>query len=351
MKLLLLVVLLSIQQVAVATVFPSSRLARPLSGLVDKSSYLVAGTHRMVASGYALYSGQLPTLSQGPDDFEHRKTGEGHLFIFQDELAAGNRIFSRSIYRDRADNETATIHAEGELSPESGLVNIDGLIIFSNTDSDNNVWRLASGYRLQREGSTSLQVSDDPKDDTESQKLAFEKSKDYRIYRGQRDLGTIGNISVIVTETITINGYNPYVVYRHRVWRTDHSHIVGEELSVGTYSLIAIDPFKIEATVIGSYRSFEVGVRPTGSRLHYDFSDSHLTDGNHDERTTVELTMIENAKVWQQIDGNIGVAGSVASSRLIAHLRDKGNAKAARIALELDNELVKTAHLLLEDGG
>lgn len=306
-----------------------------------KTSCLLPSVHQLVASGYALYSAQLPSIVDKIDDLELATAGRGDLLISQDELADGGRIFSRAVYQN---DRGTTLHTGGQFSQEGGSVNVDSFVISNGVDT-NSVIRLTSSYGLQRVNDSLLRLSSSEGEGEVELHLGFEKSKDYRVYRGQREASTADGESVTVTETITINGHNPYVVYRHTSWQTtEDPEPVAEELSIGSYPFKAINALKIDAKVVETSRSDSAvsNHRPVSTEISYNFDGSSLTEISEGEVTwTVNLELIEDSDVWLEFEGNTGFTGSGLSTLLVRQLRDKGKTDAALIAEELDSELTR----------
>ena len=68
----------------------ASNLAVPIGKLIGRDkAYLARSVHKMVASGYRLYSGNLPYENTYDDDYVD-------ILIYQDRLRDGSRIYARS---------------------------------------------------------------------------------------------------------------------------------------------------------------------------------------------------------------------------------------------------------------
>ena len=322
-----------------------------MSSRVVRSSYLAnqleKSVHQMVASGYALYSGHLPSVPSVPEGLDgDYDNGVGNLFILQNELVNGQRVYSKSVYGDeKIPSKTTTIQSGGMFFSASNMVLIDSLIIFPNqptfgTTDDVFSIELANRYRLERANDTLLRASSH-KGGLEFH-IGFEKNNNYRIWQGQREIDNEGTTTV-VTETITINGYNPYVIYRHTS-RTElragklADRPINEELSVGIYPFAAINPFKVEAKVIET-RQYQASPRPVSTEISYNFGDNNLTELRDGEVAwTVDLQLVEDSDIWLEFEGNPGFTGAGLESLLVQQLLDKGRTNEALIAERLRKE-------------
>ena len=310
----------------------------PVAGYVVSfySNPLLPSVHQLVASGFTLYSARLPTIYKKVDDLAEQAIAvQGHLLVSPDGLIDGLTVCCQANY---VADPTTALRAVGVFSQESGRVSADNLVVANNFDLSGTVALLIDGYNLKFADDL-LRLSSS-KDGLEIS-LGFERSNHYRVYRGQREVDNGDGTPVVVTETITINGYNPYVVYRHTSWQTD-GDLTNSELSIGRYSMLALNPLKVDAKVIQTeQQSLAANPRPVSTDVTYFFGDNTLKEYNDEGEIawTVDLQLIADSDVWLQYEGNIGITGSGVETLLIDQLRRRGDDKAARIAEELAGAL------------
>ncbi len=309
---LLLVLLLG---VAGSGVF-ASNLAAPIVTLIGGGkAYLARSVHKMVASGYRLYSGNLAYQNTRAD-----------ILIYRDHLRDGARIYARS----KDVTMDAVAHAEGIYAQER--VYLQAAVVLPE-QKQNELWQhMLSDYELHRQGDD-LRASFS--DGWGVFDRRFAPSSDYRVYRGERP-GVETDITIV--ETITVNGYNPYVVYRHTAWHdTTTDEIISEELSIGTYSYLAINPTAIDAEVVASYGE---RAQPVSTGTQYGLLGGKLTTFAENQKSTgTVLAKIIDSEVYHRFEGNPGFTGSELAVRLVEQLRERGLNDAAKIAEELAAEL------------
>lgn len=138
----------------------------------------------------------------------------------------------------------------------------------------------------------------------------------YRVYRGQFDYRELPASNVI--ETITINGNNPYVVYRHtqRVIK-ESGEVIGDRLSIGIYPRKTLQPFLVEEKAVISEGSDVV--RHNRYQLLPD-NEGNMTLNYgvqvNDNSKKIPLPLIKQSDVWNEYEGNIGTTGAGIESML-----------------------------------
>lgn len=297
---------------------------------------LLPSVHQLVASGFSLYSAHLSTIHGNVDDLAEQAIAiQGHLLVSPDGLIDGLTVCCQANY---AEDQTTALRIVGVFSQESGRVNVENLVVANNFNLSGTVALLINGYNLKFADDL-LRLSSS-KGGVEIN-LWFERSNHYRVYRGQREIDN-GQTPVVVTETITINGHNPYVVYRHTSYQTD-GDLTNSELSIGRFPMMAINPSKVDAKVIQTeQQSLETAnPRPVSTDVTYFFGDNTLKEYNDKGEIawTVDLQLIEDSDVWLEFEYNIGITGSGVEKMLIDQLLSKGDDKAAQIAKELADAL------------
>lgn len=310
---------------------------------VKGGSYL-ASIHQLVASGYVLYEAQLPSALETVFDLDNVKAKQGAIFLFQDKLADGSSIISKTIYKDdQTDQLTSFLHTDGVFSQESEMVNIATVVLYGDIGNFGTISLLGS-YGLKRANDSLLRAS--WHEGGFDLNIGFEQSKNYRVYRGQQTIDSEnGNPPVTVTETITINGYNPYVIFRHTSWKKEDEQFKDEELSIGTYPFLAINPFKVDAKIIKKRQSSTTEdnyYRPVlaDADISYNFDGLTLSElGEGEVKRTIDLQLVKDSDIWLEFEGNPGFTGAGLASLLVQQLRDKGKTKEAEIAEQLFNEL------------
>lgn len=339
---LLLIVAIVVGGSSVSSVGSTAPVAGSVVSLYRQP--LLKSVHQMVASGYTLYSTRLPTIYKSVGDIEQAIAMQGHLLIPSDGLVDGSPVCCQAVYGSDLNPQSNTMRAlqtVGIFSQESGMVEVSYFSVFDGFSLDGAIW-LTGDYPLKRFSDDLLRLST-TKDDGFSVNLGFERSKDYRVYRGQREIDDGDGNAITVTETITINGHNPYVIYRHTSWEVDEHH-TNYELSIGTYPFMAMNPSFVKAKVIETDQEIADGnLRPVSTDISYIFEDNTLTERNDEGEAlwTIGLQLIEDSDVWLQFEGNIGITGGGLATMLVEQLhRKKGDqALATAIANELANEL------------
>lgn len=302
---------------------------------------LLKSVHQQVASGYSLYSAKLPAVLEGINDLEQARAVQGYLLLSSDRLIDGSAVCCQAVHTDDSQaSAQQALHTVGIFSQESGMVDVSYFSVFDNFSLDGTTW-LTSDYHLKRVNDKLLRLS--ASEDGMEIHLGFERSKDYRVYRGQRQVDRDDGSKITVTETITINGHNPYVIFRHTSWQVDQ-HSTNDELSIGYRPMLAINPPLVHATVVETDQSQHLEVnnpRPVSTDISYIFDGNTLTERNGEGEVawSVALELIENSDVWLEFEGNSGVTGGGIETRLVDQLRNKGMDRAAQIAEELANQL------------
>ena len=313
----------------------------------------------MVATGHGLYWAQLPSVLEKVDVLKlgSSRATQVYLLVQHDELADKSEVSSGIVYQDDRGEQTATLETEGVFSQESKRVDVDSFFISNKTNTD-NVILLVGSYGLERVNDDLLRISID-KDGLELH-LGFERSKDYRIYRGQRKIDNGADVTPShyrysnVTETITINGHNPYVIYRYTtVW---HVESLYTELSIGTYPFKTVegsDDFLVDSRIIesrgrGPAESVittspkEYNTRPASTDISYRFDGNTLSEINEDGEWRIDLQLVSDSDVWLEFEGDPQPQWGgyyPISDNLIKQLNNKGKTEVARIATELAQEM------------
>ena len=143
----------------------------------------------------------------------------------------------------------------------------------------------------------------------EAHAISMQPVNDYRVYRGEISYPRLppDDTGTRIVETITINGNNPYIVYRHKaVIKSSHGRTYKDErFSVGIYSHITISSHIKETHVeemLGSK-----GEAGGGYFLEPDKDGNMiLKEGSHE----VTLELIKQSEVWNKYEGNIGTTGA-----------------------------------------
>ena len=309
---------------------------------------LLKSVHQMVASGYALYSARLPTIYQTvSDDIEHAIAMEGHLLVPSGGLIDGKPVCCQAVYAGdlhplHSGKAIRALQTVGIFSQESGMVETSHFTVFAGFTLDGTIW-LTGDYSLKQASDDLLRLTA-TKDDGWSVALGFKRNKNYRVYRGQREIDDGDGNAITVTETITINGHNPYVIYRHTSWEVDEHH-TNYELSIGTYPSMAMNPSFVIAKIIETNQGVADGnLRPVSTDISYIFEDDALTERSREGEVlwTIGLQLIEDSDVWLEFEGNIGITGAGLATMLVDQLRSRKNGQelvVTRIADELANEL------------
>ena len=326
-----------------AIVVAGSSASAMTTTAIDKSFHLTrGGIHQLVASGYVLYEAKLPSVLETLLDLNTVEAKQGGIFLFQDELVDGSRVISKVFYTDKqTDQLTALFQTNGVFSQESEAVDVETLTLAGDTNTYGTI-SLVSSYGLKRVSDSRLSASWQESGFDIS--IGFEQSKDYRVYRGQRTVDNKqgGDTPITVTETITINAYNPYVIYRHTSWNGEG--IRDEELSIGSHPFLAIN-FKVDGKIIERQQSSMTGdnySRPVLTDITYNFDGQTLSERSEEGGNwSIDLQRVKDSDFWLEFEGNIGFTGASLASMLVHQLRDKGKTNEAEIAEELLGELKK----------
>ena len=138
------------------------------------------------------------------------------------------------------------------------------------------------------------------------------QANNYRIYQGERPITSISGREGKFVETITINGENPYIIYRHAQMILPNGEVYGDRFSVGIYPRIVSNPFLIKEKMISVEGSDFIG-QTRYNLLTDDEGNMTLQYGNN---TEVTLQLIKDSDVWNEFEGNFGTTGAGIEDRL-----------------------------------
>ena len=148
----------------------------------------------------------------------------------------------------------------------------------------------------------------------EAHTVNMQPVNNYRVYRGEISFSIWPSDAADIrgVETITINGNNPYIVYRHKAVITSKFGKTSkdERFSIGIYSHIASN-YRIEETYIEKMLDSK-GKSGDGYLLEPD-NDGNIT--LTEESYKVPLQLIKQSDVWNEYTHS-GEAGAVAKDML-----------------------------------
>ena len=317
--LLSLILLISLKtETLAANVLRPPSLLRPQS-LILQSFKQISALQReidmLVARGYMLFAGEFPN-----NELEGVIGKE--FILIRDMLSPVYRYGENQVAtRNSSHKLTSKGISEGGRAPLGGDgkdVNVDNLIYIPWGETDLQKSRFGwYHYRLETTDGSYPELPAEIESFkllTPAHTVEMRPVKHFRIYQGEKPLqdivpGIVGK----VRETITINGNNPYVVYRHtQVIR--ESGEVSDRLSVAIYPYISLQPhlLKEEAVIIE-------GTDAVGSKKYQLFSnvsdDSNNITLNYgslvtDSSTKIPLQLIKQSDIWNEHEGKLGATGA-----------------------------------------
>ena len=122
--------------------------------------------------------------------------------------------------------------------------------------------------------------------------IAMHPVNDYRVYRH----ASADTRQREIINTLTINGWNPYIVYRHTHIAEAGGRVVAEVLSEGRYPAPAVNDYAIE--VFSAEIRGLVDVQH-GNYKFYRGDNSHLNED-------IPLTLVRDTEVWNEYPGSLG---------------------------------------------
>lgn len=309
-----LIVLALCSQAVFAGVLRPPSLARP-QGLLLRSFVHISELQRevdmLVARGYLLFAGEFHNdklevigkefiLIRDADSPVYRY-GENKLAFEWSDRLLGTKGISKS-FKDELSSTTTYLHAQDHMYLPDDTTRAQK----SRLGWYNYILETADGS--YPEVPTEINML---KLKTLDRTVELQPVRNYRIYRGSTPLQDIvPNLAGHVTETVVINGNNPYVVYRHtQVVR--ESGEVSDRLSIGIYPRIALQPYLVDEQSVIIEGSDAVGSKMYQLVPNND-GDVLLNYGsivnNHSKK--IPLQLVKQSEVWNEYDGNIGTTGA-----------------------------------------
>lgn len=314
------------QAVSAANVLRPPSLARP-QGLVLQSFSNIAELQRevdmLVARGYVLFAGEFRNEKlegvTGKEFVLIRDTDSPVYRYGEDEIAV---VGSPRNFKTRgiAEGGRATLGGDGKD------VNVGSFIYIPRNASDAERSHLGwYHYRLETADGSYPQnpaVIDTLKLVTAARTVELQPVNNYRVYRGQLDWPKLpGGGHTRFIETITINGDNPYIVYRHteRLYVDYHKDnpttVEATRLSIGIYPHVAINPY-----AIGEYATLGEGtgilVKDNGLYRYQLNSDNKGNKTLKFGEQEIPLQLVKDSEVWNEYEGDIGITGAEIESKL-----------------------------------
>ena len=269
----------------------------------------------LVAQGYVLFAGEI-------QDKEIKEVTYKEFVLIRDAQSPIYRYGEKVIAFDDEMPIVGKSIAEGwkvELGDDFVVENANTYLHNRSRSTQDKLIYGWDGYRLKTaDGSypdtpatiDALQLVN------EAHTVDMQPVSDYRVYRGEISYPRMPPDDTVtrIVETITINGNNPYIVYRYKaVISSSHGRTFKDErFSVGIYSHIAISSHIKETYVeemLGSKGE-------TGGGYFLEPDDSGnitLKEGSHQ----VPMQLIKQSDVWNEYDeGNIGTTGAGIESML-----------------------------------
>lgn len=274
---------------------------------IFSSAYLPAHVGRMVAIGYTLYSGEFVA---GPSAIRE--------YVLTNEEAWVFRYTKKTVNTTHKRVAAVVEFAEGGVYTEGKMDSAVSVLVkrvyadFAELSAkwwhiERDGWGIYALYPSGLEAQDGLTLTT-----LSGRSVKLTASDAYQIYRGEVDVpaGSKYEEDVVkLVETITIDGHNPYVLYRFTQLKDAHGRDKGSILSVGVYDVPALSPLSIKAVVLYS-TVFEVKV---GNEQRYDYDGFHANPAGKRKlgigELEVRLDMVSTAAVWNEIEGNIGVTG------------------------------------------
>ena len=128
--------------------------------------------------------------------------------------------------------------------------------------------------------------------------ISMQRVNNYRVYRGKAVIPAISGVGSHIIETITVNGNNPYIVYRHTAMIMRSGKVIGERFSIGKYPHIAIDPFRIQEEAVVIEWSDVVG----HSRYQLRSDDEGNITLKYGKQEEIPLQLIKQSDVWNEYE-------------------------------------------------
>ena len=312
------------QVVLSAGILRPPSLVRP-QGLILQSYAEIAQLQRevdmLVARGYVLFAGEfLNEELEGVTGKEFLLIRDNDSPVYrygEDEVAAAGSSV----------NFNTKGIAEGGRAPLGGDgkdVNVKNFIYIPHNATDAERSRLGWYYfRLQTADEAYPEnpaAVDTLKLITEARTVDLHPVNHYRVYQGRLDWPRLpGSGHTSFVETITINGNNPYIIYRHTArlhvgyYANEGTVVEADRLTIGIYPYLAVEPFIVEEKTVLSE-----GV----DIVSHDNGRYQLISDNKDNMTLkyrdneIPLQLIKDADVWNAYEGNPGTTGAGIESML-----------------------------------
>ncbi len=211
--------------------------------------------------------GRYAVFSEG--HLEHATTvsvdDELHRYVSAEKERDGIPPLTREGYRSvTAVSDVSSLHPE-----------IDAVVLFHSL-------RHTKSYELipsNADGTYQLIIP--------SGSVALHHRDDYRVYRRV----TTDAQQRKVIDTLTINGWNPYLVYRHTHISATDGTLVGEVLSEGRYPAPVVNDYAVEV--------FSAEVQGL-VEVHHGSYNFRQGDTPYLEQEDTPLTLMRDAKVWDE---------------------------------------------------